>query len=141
MSAIIVNSPLYALDNSPPNPTSPTTQFMSQSSAQPRSFMTLAHGDQRPPLQPVKYQQYTPMDPPQGMSYAAFLRTWNDDTVARWLNEIKCGCHDETFRANDIRGDVLLELDQVTLKEMGISSIGDRLRILNAVKEKQQRRR
>lgn len=88
----------------------------------------------RLPLQPVKYQQYTPVEPPAGMTYAAFLRTWKDDDVARWLNEIKCGCHEETFKANDIRGDVILELDQSTLHEMGIASIGDRLRILNAVK-------
>src|SRR6266699_5215194 len=102
-----------------------------------RSFM---HPETRhQPLQPVKYQQYTPIEPPAGMSYTAFLRTWTDDYVARWLSEIKCGCHEEAFKTNDIRGDILLDLDQITLKEMGISSIGDRLRILNAVKVLRQR--
>lgn len=90
--------------------------------------------DMHQPPQPVKYQQYTPIEPPPGISYAAFLRSWADDQVARWLSEIKCGCYQETFKANDIRGDILLELDQTTLKELGISCIGDRLRILNAVK-------
>lgn len=86
------------------------------------------------PLHPVRYQQYSPADPPQGMSYAAFLRTWSDDHISRWLHDIKCPSHQDTFRANDIRGDVLLDLDHKTLQEMGIVTIGDRLRILNAVK-------
>ncbi|KAH9484209.1 Protein kinase byr2 [Psilocybe cubensis] len=141
MSAIMTSNAYYAPDGQPASPSSPTMQFASQQPPQnSRSFMNLAHTESRSqaPL-PVKYQQYVPSEPPPGMSYAAFLRTWTDESVAKWLNEIKCGCHEETFKANDIRGDVLLELDQITLKEMGISSIGDRLRILNAVKALRQR--
>ncbi|KAJ7709866.1 hypothetical protein B0H17DRAFT_915161 [Mycena rosella] len=78
-------------------------------------------------------------DPPPGTAYADFIRTWTDAHVARWLTDIKCGNHAPTFRANDIRGDILLELDQTTLQEMGVSSIGDRLRIINAVKSLRQR--
>lgn len=74
------------------------------------------------------------MDPPPGVNYADFMKTWTDHHVARWLTDISCGNQAVVFKDNDIRGDVLLELDQVALKEMGISSIGDRLRILNAVK-------
>ncbi|KAI0636887.1 hypothetical protein C8Q77DRAFT_530585 [Trametes polyzona] len=74
------------------------------------------------------------LEPPPGMSYADFLRSWTDAHVALWLTEIKCGHHAATFKANDIRGDVLLELDQMILKEMGMSSVGDRVRILNGVK-------
>jgi len=68
------------------------------------------------------------------MTYHESIRTWTDFHVACWLSDIKCGNHAATFKTNDIRGDVLLELDQVTLKEMGVTSIGDRLRILNAIK-------
>ncbi|VDB85033.1 unnamed protein product [Peniophora sp. CBMAI 1063] len=50
------------------------------------------------------------------------------------MQEIRCGHLAPTFKQNDIRSDVLLELEQATLKEMGITSIGDRLRILNGVK-------
>ncbi|TBU35895.1 Pkinase-domain-containing protein [Dichomitus squalens] len=75
------------------------------------------------------------LEPPAGVSYPEFLRSWTDAHVAHWLSDIKCGHHAATFRANDIRGDVLLELDQMTLKEMGMTSIGDRLRIVNAVKQ------
>ena len=76
---------------------------------------------------------------PNAMHYAEFLRTWSDSHVSAWLANIKCGHHATTFRTSDIRGDVLLELDQVTLKEIGIVSVGDRLRILNAVKTLRQR--
>ncbi|TFY62902.1 hypothetical protein EVG20_g6538 [Dentipellis fragilis] len=79
------------------------------------------------------------LEPPNGMKYADYLRTWNDAHVSRWLTDIKCGHHTNTFRASDIRGDVILELDQVTLKEMGVASVGDRLRILNAVKALRQK--
>ncbi|OCH94960.1 Pkinase-domain-containing protein [Obba rivulosa] len=79
------------------------------------------------------------LDPPPGLPYSEFLRTWSDAHVARWLADIKCGHHAATFRTHDIRGDVLLELDQVTLREMGMHSVGDRLRIVNAVKGLRQK--
>ncbi|KAK7693429.1 hypothetical protein QCA50_002997 [Cerrena zonata] len=79
------------------------------------------------------------LDPPPGMPFADYLRTWSDSHVARWLADIKCGHHAQTFRANDIRGDVLLELDQGTLKEMGLVSVGDRIRIVSGVKNLRQK--
>ena len=79
------------------------------------------------------------LDVHPGTNYADFLRTWSDSHVSTWLTNIKCGHHSATFRASDIRGDVLLELDQVTLKEIGVVSVGDRLRILSAVKHLRQK--
>ncbi|KAH9926195.1 uncharacterized protein B0H18DRAFT_876670 [Fomitopsis serialis] len=79
------------------------------------------------------------LEPPPGTSFSDFLGTWDDALVARWLSDIKCGHLASTFSANDIRGDVLLELDQVILKEMGMTSVGDRLRVLNGVKSLRQR--
>lgn len=74
------------------------------------------------------------LEAPSGSKYSDFLRTWTDSHVQQWLQEIRCGHLAATFKQNDIRSDVLLELEQATLKEMGITSIGDRLRILNGVK-------
>ena len=139
MSAVMSGNNYYSSDSKPASPSSP--QFMNQSSsAASRSFISITHSEPRtskPPLQ--MKQQNTSMDQPLGMTYAEFIRTWTDSQVARWLTDIKCGCHNETFKANDIRGDVILELDQASLKEIGIASIGDRLRILNAVKSLRQR--
>ncbi|KAG8217919.1 Pkinase-domain-containing protein [Butyriboletus roseoflavus] len=74
------------------------------------------------------------LDPPTGTPFPDFLKAWSDAHVARWLSDIKCNAHTDSFREHDIRGDILLELDHDTLKEMSISSVGDRLRIISAVK-------
>lgn len=78
------------------------------------------------------------LEPPQGIPFVDFLSSWGDAHVARWLAQLdphgKCVAHAPAFRAADIRGSVLLELDQSSLKEIGLTSIGDRIRILNAVK-------
>lgn len=76
----------------------------------------------------------TLLDPPTGIAFPDFLKSWSDTHVAQWLSDLKCNPHADTFKEHDIRGDILLELDHDTLKEMGISTVGDRLRIINAVK-------
>ena len=77
----------------------------------------------------------TSLEAPSGASYFDFVRQWSDEHVTRWLTESKCApAVADLFRENDIRGDILLELDQATLKEIGVTSVGDRLRILSAVK-------
>ncbi|KZT42049.1 Pkinase-domain-containing protein [Sistotremastrum suecicum HHB10207 ss-3] len=78
-------------------------------------------------------------DSVSGTSYREFLKTWNDSHVHRWLQDYGVGALASTFAANDIRSDVLLELEASTLKEMGITSIGDRIKILNAVRQLRQR--
>ncbi|RDB21078.1 Protein kinase byr2 [Hypsizygus marmoreus] len=147
MAAMATNGGFYSHDNSsqsppkPSSPASPTSQFTSQQAA--RSFINLnptIRGQNTPfPATPTSSQVNGFLEPPPGVQYTDFIRTWSDNHVARWLTDIKCGNHAGTFKANDIRGDILLELDQETLKEMGVSSIGDRLRIVNAVKALRQR--
>ncbi|EJD53011.1 Pkinase-domain-containing protein [Auricularia subglabra TFB-10046 SS5] len=79
------------------------------------------------------------LEPPQGVSYLDFVRQWSDAHVAHWLANSKCGGQAAIFADNDIRGDVVLDLDHPTLKEMGIVSIGERTRIINAVKQLRQK--
>ncbi|KAJ7632660.1 ste11-like protein, partial [Roridomyces roridus] len=118
----------------PASPATPGAGFA------PRSFTSAIRGHNSPfPATPTTAVGMYSFDAPPNTSYAEFIRTWTDAHVARWLTDIKCANHAATFRANDIRGDILLELDQTTLQEMGVSSIGDRLRILNAVKSLRQR--
>ena len=125
------------------SPASPTSSFQNQ---QPlpssRSFLKTPIRGQNSlfPTTPISDRSNNSLlDPPPGTTYAEFIRTWSDNHVARWLSDIRCANHASTFKACDIRGDILLELDQVTLKEMGIASIGDRLRMINAVKILRQR--
>ncbi|KAG6874181.1 hypothetical protein C0995_003727 [Termitomyces sp. Mi166 len=136
MAAMTVNPAFHSHENpsqSPPKPSSPaspsTSQFIAQQAS--RSFITVR--GQNPPF-PTAPTSSALLEPPPGVQYIDFIRTWSDAHVSRWLSDIKCGNHATTFKANDIRGDVLLELDQQTLKEMGVASVGDRLRIVNAVK-------
>ncbi|KIK57786.1 hypothetical protein GYMLUDRAFT_246768 [Collybiopsis luxurians FD-317 M1] len=136
MAAVAINGSLHhASDSSesPPKPATPTSpSFQIQAAGIARSFV---RGQSSPfPSTPTTSQMSSVLDPPPGISYAEFIKTWTDSHVARWLADIKCGHHAATFSTNDIRGDILLELDQTTLQEMGISSIGDRLRIIAAVK-------
>jgi mitogen-activated protein kinase kinase kinase len=139
------SSNLHALGNSSQptskasSPASPTASFQNQQPSLPRSFINLkpsvrGQNSSFPSTPTSERSNNAPNEPPPGMAYAEFVRMWSDSHVARWLSDIKCGSHASTFKMNDIRGDVLLELDQVTLKEMGIASIGDRFRIVNAVK-------
>ncbi|KAF8610126.1 Pkinase-domain-containing protein [Ceratobasidium sp. AG-I] len=76
----------------------------------------------------------TTLEPPPGMSYADFVRTWNDEQIAIWLTRLGCAHQVSAFKDNDIQGNVILDLDQHALKEMEVTSIGDRVKILNAVK-------
>lgn len=74
------------------------------------------------------------LDSPPNVPFVEYLRQWSDQHVARWLADCKCAHHGQTFANHDIRGDILLDLDQQTLREMGIASVGDRIKILNGVK-------
>jgi len=79
------------------------------------------------------------LDPPPGLPYAEFVAQWHDPHIARWLTDNKCAQYIQAFRDNDIRGDIILELDMDTLKEIGLVSVGDRTRIRNAIKLLRQR--
>jgi mitogen-activated protein kinase kinase kinase len=73
------------------------------------------------------------LEPGPNQSYSDFVRTWQDSHIQRWLTDNRCGHHAQAFKENDIRGDIILELDMDTLKEIGIVSVGDRTRIKSAV--------
>ena len=54
---------------------------------------------------------------------------WDETRVGDWLRSINCGQYVEVFRKNNINGENLMDMDQATLKEMGIKKVGDRVRI------------
>ncbi|GAA5917295.1 hypothetical protein JCM6882_004154 [Rhodosporidiobolus microsporus] len=72
----------------------------------------------------------------QQLDYAS-LPTWPDPTVSLWLRTVLPALppsYADLFASNDIRGSVLLEVDQSALKEMGVRSVGDRVKICVAVR-------
>ncbi len=53
--------------------------------------------------------------------------------VRHWLEEIGFGQYADAFEANDIDTDLLIEVDDQLLKDIGISSAGHRLRLRKAI--------
>ncbi|KAF8518988.1 hypothetical protein BU17DRAFT_48119 [Hysterangium stoloniferum] len=58
---------------------------------------------------------------------------WDEEAVITWLSNLGFTQYDQQIREHNISGEVLTFLDQETLKEVGVSTIGQRLAILKAV--------
>ncbi|KAH8553767.1 hypothetical protein BGW37DRAFT_487007, partial [Umbelopsis sp. PMI_123] len=66
------------------------------------------------------------------------VKQWKERDVAEWLESLNYGQFTQKFTENNITGEVLLELDNGTLKEMDIKTVGERVRILTAVRHLRQ---
>jgi class 3 adenylate cyclase len=55
--------------------------------------------------------------------------------VAAWLDALALGQYTEAFRENDIDADTLPDLTAEDLKELGVSSLGHRKKLLAAIAE------
>jgi mitogen-activated protein kinase kinase kinase len=62
------------------------------------------------------------------------VQQWDEATVGEWLKSVNCGKYRQLFEKNNINGDALLDCDQNILKEVGVTKVGDRIRIMVAVK-------
>ena len=62
------------------------------------------------------------------------VQQWDEATVGEWLKSVNCGKYRQLFASNNINGDALLDCDQNILKEVGVTKVGDRIRIMVAVK-------
>lgn len=80
---------------------------------------------------------------PHSPSHAAIsleeVKRWNDGDVAAWLTSHRLAHHALTFAQNDITGQILLDVDQNALREMGIVAVGDRIRVFSAIKALKKR--
>ena len=54
---------------------------------------------------------------------------WTPEQVGQFLEGIGLGHHVATFIEQDVSGDMLLELDQEMLEELGVTSAIERLKI------------
>lgn len=62
------------------------------------------------------------------------VQQWDEQTVGEWLKSVNCDKYRQMFAKNNINGDALLDCDQNILKEVGVTKVGDRIRIMVAVK-------
>jgi SAM domain (Sterile alpha motif) len=53
--------------------------------------------------------------------------------IRKWLEAIGLGQYGDAFDANKIDMDLLGQVDDQILKDIGVSAAGDRLRIRNAI--------
>lgn len=60
--------------------------------------------------------------------------SWNEREVCTWLDSFGMQKYAPQFIENNITGEILPELTLSTLKDCGITSVGDRARILQALK-------
>ncbi|KAI8379361.1 uncharacterized protein BYT42DRAFT_532078 [Radiomyces spectabilis] len=58
---------------------------------------------------------------------------WSMDQVAFWLSSMGFADHADNFKAQEITGDILLELTADSLKELDIKTFGKRFKIHNAI--------
>ncbi|ORZ28770.1 kinase-like domain-containing protein [Lobosporangium transversale] len=99
-------------------------------SSSPRSFTFSASSGTPTPTTPT-FDIYSYSN---ATSFYEILRQWDDEGIALWLHDNKMSHYDRLFVEHCVRGAALLELDHYALKEMGITSLADRIRILTAVK-------
>src|SRR5215471_15278032 len=57
----------------------------------------------------------------------------NAGNIRAWLAELGLAKYAEAFASNDIDLDVLPELTDADLKDLGVASLGDRKRLLKAI--------
>src|SRR5262249_4588824 len=56
-------------------------------------------------------------------------------SLSQWLDSIGLGKYAEAFKKHSVDWDVLEKLNHSLLKDIGVISAGDRIRLLNAIKE------
>ncbi|KAJ1974494.1 hypothetical protein H4R35_003581 [Dimargaris xerosporica] len=65
------------------------------------------------------------------------VQGWTMDQVAEWLTRLGYGDYASSVHENHISGDVLLQLNDTNLKDLGIQSIGKRIKLLKAIRSLQ----
>ncbi|ORX34363.1 hypothetical protein BD324DRAFT_635574 [Kockovaella imperatae] len=86
----------------------------------------------RPPSPPL-------FRPPPNQLFSTYLKSWGPQEMTSFLSLYKCAHYAPVFQRNDIDGKVLLDLDMASLKEMGISKVGERVKLLGGIKELRKR--
>ncbi|CAO1617916.1 unnamed protein product [Sympodiomycopsis kandeliae] len=61
------------------------------------------------------------------------VNDWEDAQVSSWLSSLQLGSLSASFKEQGITGDVLVQLDNDALKELGVDSVGHRLALLGAI--------
>lgn len=66
-------------------------------------------------------------------AFTATVTSWEVDTVAKWITSLGLGFYANKFADNKVNGEALVYINHSDLQELGVQSVGHRLRVLNAV--------
>lgn len=66
-------------------------------------------------------------------AFASSVLDWDVDRVCKWISELGLSKYTSNFKESNITGNVLISLNQAHLQEIGVASVGHRLRILKSV--------
>jgi mitogen-activated protein kinase kinase kinase len=67
-------------------------------------------------------------NPPESTNVLA----WSEDRVAEWLRSVNLSQYIELFSGHNVNGQVFVELDRPSLRDMGVKKVGDQIRIANS---------
>ena len=67
------------------------------------------------------------------------VREWSTEQVSNWLRDSNLSQHIDNFARNHINGEALLQIDQSHIKAIGITSVGERVRLNGAIRQLQKR--
>lgn len=61
------------------------------------------------------------------------VRVWSPPLVVEWLQQFELGQYAPQFLENDIDGEALVLLDDESLRDLGVASIGHRMTLLSEI--------
>lgn len=68
------------------------------------------------------------------MDDLASVGSWDEAQVGSWLRTLHMSHLEDNFVKNDVTGGVLLQLDNTLLKELEVETVGERVRLLTAIR-------
>lgn len=63
------------------------------------------------------------------------MKNWDLEQVQEWLDSSGFHEHKDAFRQHQVTGEMLVQLDYTTLRDIGVQLVGDRARILQTIRK------
>lgn len=121
----------FAFSGDLPSPTSETLEPSSTPSTSNTTFtLSTSAGNVSPGYSVLSSATSDYTSPASASSFPLSpVSSWTNQQLRDWLECLHCGAYYRTFEDNHITGDILLECDDSSLRDMGIRKVGDRIRI------------
>ncbi|WVQ84003.1 hypothetical protein IAT38_006148 [Cryptococcus sp. DSM 104549] len=129
--------------------TTPTSPYFSQYSHHPtiRHPYATATPKAQPPPSVASYSTNSSFNHPSrssspplyrapaGVSFPDYLRSWRDPQIRELLDTVECAHYAPLFKRHNVDGRVLLDMDKPALTEIGITKVGDKVKIARVISD------